>query len=601
MSTWSTLLPGLDDEPIAGVAAEYVDAGRLLGGWGESIELVETEFHRITSLSDLTELRGDTAIALGDLVSTTDSSLSDLPGVVSSLQVIMVAHSDRLAELRTASAEALARANTRWLRAETTSTDLDESRSALAGIERQIRSLNVVAAVDPAAAASLPPLESRRWSQLRDVRANIRSHDDAVDALESSRLEHTRLVDDEAALVGSTILALEGIDLADLSDPNGLVQFATDVSDAVTGVGDDLVNALTALASGLVALAEFALTESLRGLALALDHHLSLLTGLVILHLVVLSAIFPPPPGRGDLGGTYDAENRGPYQVKGIDDEARGRATIAEVLRHTADSDQIAPDEFEIIALDNGAWLVVLPGVTDLSNPNYGWNPFHRSVRDTDQAALESSTSTTIDDNLYAQMVAEAMRRQGVQPGDEVMLVGHSFGADTALDLAADPNFNGDGAFQVTHVVAAAYDSGPQLEHVPDSTEVLVLQNARDIPVHAEAIGHGPVGAFDSFGDGLDSFIDGDPGAGFDHLGDAVGDIGGTDTFDITPRVTARGPNQIQDVFVGGGQGAGHHQNNYIDHVEQTTDPAVAAFFASVAEHGYHGPGNSLAIDVSVE
>ncbi len=41
------------------------------------------------------------------------------------------------------------------------------------------------------------------------------------------------------------------------------------------------------------------------------------------------------------------------------------------------------------------------------------------------------------------------------------------------LDLAADPTFNSADRFVVTHVVAAAYHSGPQLRSVPGSTEVL--------------------------------------------------------------------------------------------------------------------------------
>ena len=68
-------------------------------------------------------------------------------------------------------------------------------------------------------------------------------------------------------------------------------------------------------------------------------------------------------------------------------------------------------------------------------------------------------------------MVWDALRAAGVPAGSSLMIVGHSFGADTALDLAADREFNG-GEYTVTHVVAAGYYSQPQLASVAAETSV---------------------------------------------------------------------------------------------------------------------------------
>ncbi|MGI9493777.1 MAG: hypothetical protein ACR2QF_15380, partial [Geminicoccaceae bacterium] len=196
--------------------------------------------------------------------------------------------------------------------------------------------------------------------------------------------------------------------------------------------------------------------------------------------------------GQGDPGGAGTAEIRRPFEVTGESQTDVGRAVLERALQDTADSGQIQRDEFEVVELENGKFIVVLPGVIDLSKPQLGWDPHNRSVRDTDMAAVRSSTSTGIDDNRYAQMVRDYMD-QHVPKGADVMIVGHSFGADTALDLASDPTFNNrETGFNVTHVTAAAYYSQPQLRHVQNDTEVLVLQNRHDVPVIVEGQGYAP-------------------------------------------------------------------------------------------------------------
>ena len=337
----------------------------------------------------------------------------------------------------------------------------------------------------------------------------------------------------------------------------------------------------------------------------------------------------------GDAGETFDADVRSPYAIFGSSADERGRNLVIRALADTNDEIQIRQDEFELIGLANGRFLVVLPGVTDLSSPDLGLNDRHRMVRDVDQYAYPSSQSTSVADNRYAQMVWDGLLSAGVPIGSELMIVGHSYGADTALDLAADPLFNGSTGFDVTHVVAAGYHSEPQLPHVDAGTEVLVLQNHQDVAVIAEAVGHGhvtgvveetkgffgsvfdfdPIGAIGHLGgvayhevgaayDGL-SYLVGHAdsiaqvGAGVvvgrpDWVGDGVGDLITLDTG-----VSHPSDHQIVDVFDGGGQGFGHHPANYVAHVAKTNDPSTVSFFESVDAVGYASSGTARAIDVS--
>ena len=145
-------------------------------------------------------------------------------------------------------------------------------------------------------------------------------------------------------------------------------------------------------------------------------------------------------------------------------------------------------------------YTVVLPGVTDLSTPHAGWDPHHRSVRDLDQAAITSARYSGLTSNAYAQLVAEALNRHQIDDGAELVVVGHSFGADTAIDLATDPEFQR--RYHITQVVATGYNSAPQLLALPPGSRVehsagasnepappvLVVQNRRDLVVAAETL-----------------------------------------------------------------------------------------------------------------
>ncbi len=264
----------------------------------------------------------------------------------------------------------------------------------------------------------------------------------------------------------------------------------------------------------------------------------------------------PPGPRSGDPGGRLDTRPAGTFQVAGASERDRGRAAVIDAFAATADGTRIRSDEFQIIDHGNGNYTLVLPGVTDLTDPHAGFDTVDQSVRDTDQVAAVSAGSTGIDGNRYAQMVREHLQRAAVPPGANLMIIGHSFGADTALDLASDSGFNGRD-YHVSHVVAAAYYSQPQLPHVRPGTDVLVLQNNKDVPVMAEQIGHRPTTPF--------------PGTN----------------------------GAVVDRFSGGWAGAGHAQSNYIEHLN-SGEPGLDAYFASVAAAGYAASGPATAVDVSV-
>lgn len=340
-------------------------------------------------------------------------------------------------------------------------------------------------------------------------------------------------------------------------------------------------------------------------------------------------------PPDGDVGGTFDAELRSPFAVVGSNPLARSRSALIRTLADLSDPRQIRQDEFELIQLAPDRYIVVLPGVTDLSSPDLFLSDTNRTVRDLDQFAVPSSRSSDVDDNRYARMVWDGLEAAGVPHGSSLMIVGHSFGADTALDLAADPGFNGRD-FRVTHVVAAGYYSQPQLRGVAAGTDVLVLQNHRDTAVIVEGLGQSSaVKSVDSRWDAIDDAWHGDPIGAAGHLWDAwqhdldtLVDVGeyaydhsgdvrdiaigagwsdwdmvagaAADLVWLEPRIEHVGDHVVVDVFEGGGDGAGHHPTNYIDHVASIDDPSVVAFLESVDRAGYTSSGSVVAIDVSV-
>ncbi len=652
--TWDTIFPDLAATPLRGRPADFETASGETRRVHTASITVQTQFARIRD-GQIDELRGGAATGLADVVDGVDRRLADLPPVFGGLHEVFADHAERLRELDGEVSRALARARTHWAAHRDAVQRHATERGALAAIEAQLESVRRSAAtsVDGADVEALIDELEAGWRRQRDTVGIWRDRvDTAIDELAASRREYLRFADREAELIGTTAAALRAIDLAALADPSGLSALIDATLGALFSVGVMVLDALTdvaieqlaALAGAILTVAEAVFVESLRLLALALKgvlHTLATLVVLVLVQVALVAGLFAlavfaalPPhlkarvisavagfvsdllrvPRDGDPGGTYEATVEGVWadgSAPGLAED--GRAALVGALDLTANGAVVDPDEFALVQLENGKYIIVLPGVTDLSNPRLGLNPHNRTVRDVDQHALPSSTSIGMDDNLYAQMVAEAMRRHGVPPGSEVMIVGHSFGADTALDLAADPRFNGPGAYTVTHVAAAAYHSGPQLRHVPAGTEVLVLQNNQDVPVQVENFGYHPVGLVDSFDDALDRFIARDPAGGFAELTDTGRHASGLVVDGVAvrsgvspiadtqrPGVHQPRPDQVVSVFAGGSTGAGHAQSNYTDYLTTHTSRPVAGFEHSVGASGYGAPGQIVTIDVSI-
>lgn len=108
------------------------------------------------------------------------------------------------------------------------------------------------------------------------------------------------------------------------------------------------------------------------------------------------------------------------------------------------------------------------------------WAPFSG-----DAASLQSDLDE-IDGaaSVYEDGVLEAMRRAGVTPTDQVMLVGHSLGGMVAATAARDAVRSG--RFAITHVVTAGAPIGRYAAHIPRSVQVLALENTDDIVPHLD-------------------------------------------------------------------------------------------------------------------
>jgi pimeloyl-ACP methyl ester carboxylesterase len=159
-------------------------------------------------------------------------------------------------------------------------------------------------------------------------------------------------------------------------------------------------------------------------------------------------------------------------------------------------------EEFRIMHVEGPPprMLVILPGVTDLTRSGYAaaagavaggalgaaymgqdeWLGTEDNVRDGGYATVANGGGP----NAYAEVVKDRVRdymtANGLGSTTEVTLVGHSYGAMTAMDLAADPGFNGSTA-KVTHVIAAGGGQVHELDRIPDGTRAMVMSNRFDV------------------------------------------------------------------------------------------------------------------------
>lgn len=163
-------------------------------------------------------------------------------------------------------------------------------------------------------------------------------------------------------------------------------------------------------------------------------------------------------------GGRLLAESmpEGPGQVRDVPapPPLPPAPTLADLYGRIA---SLAPGEMEVAPVlgADGAvrYVVLLRGMEPSLNPTL--NTPAQAVR-----------SSRLPSDSYSRAVAAAMERAGVPPGSEVMLVGHSQGGITALNVAAA------GAYRVTHVVVAGAPIANK--RAPDA-QVLAIEHQGDL------------------------------------------------------------------------------------------------------------------------
>lgn len=190
--------------------------------------------------------------------------------------------------------------------------------------------------------------------------------------------------------------------------------------------------------------------------------------------------------GAGGLLGKLDdrpvtvtgSTSRGALPLEGLEQVWAS----ANALQTTVSGDHDASAVRIVRVQDGGVvrWVVQVPGTQE-------WNP----VSGGDPSDLTSNVEL-MDDGQAEVMkgVLQAMREAGIQPGQEVMLMGHSQGGITAMALAVDDAVRAE--FDVTTVFTggspvARFDlpdgvRAVSLEHVQDPVPRLDSQSNPDLP-----------------------------------------------------------------------------------------------------------------------
>ncbi len=250
----------------------------------------------------------------------------------------------------------------------------------------------------------------------------------------------------------------------------------------------------------------------------------------------------------GNEGGAFTTRTVGRWAP------STGREVVAQALTLTGDGESLGPDEFAVVVHQpDSVYSVILPGVADLTRPGEGLDPHHRSVRDLDMAAVPSAAvSGEIDP--YASMVATALEQLEIPPGAELNIIGHSYGAATAMTLAADQSFNR--RFNVRSVVAAGYYIKNDGTGGQDTT-VVVLENRNDLVVTAERL--------------------------------------------VLAPINGRSDNRSRVLrFNGSLRGLGHDPVNYSTFVQQSDSEPLEVLSRQLEAEGFSQGGSVLAVDVSV-
>jgi len=247
---------------------------------------------------------------------------------------------------------------------------------------------------------------------------------------------------------------------------------------------------------------------------------------------------------------------------------------------------------FEILQVssDPPKYIVLLPGI-EVEGWFDSWDT--DSIRDLQNAV----TGRLLQRDVYAARVAYELQRAGVPAGSEVMLMGHSYGAIAAMNLASDDQFNqpgnasADGAYhvQVTHVVAAGAGVRDWMGRPPDGTNVLLSINRADHVATAIQAGGGQ---------SLADLRVLDESPGFVRMVAERGEhvfFGG-----VHSSAHEVSPGRVVHEFTAGNDRSGHHYDNYRTGLSSSGDPALSSWEDDAAREYFVGNPEMVSTRVQV-
>lgn len=253
MATWSQMFPGHGD-PLDGQSEDYLRAAEVAASLERSTGLINDEFDRVRRSNELGQLQGLAADQLTTLIKDVSEKLEHVPPFFQKLDQIFDHHARSLKELERKTADALARANSRWNEISAAENDEQSARNALNSIDDQIRQLDWSTDEPEIIEARRVEFQrirsSRQWTlqnRINDTQAARRRLADIGE--ERRQFELT-----ERALVQRTTEKLKNLDIGELADPNVVAEWirdrAEDVADFATELVSDYINMYRALLSG---------------------------------------------------------------------------------------------------------------------------------------------------------------------------------------------------------------------------------------------------------------------------------------------------------------------------------------------------------------